>query len=214
MSSTVVPPAHSRPDQLPRPAAGGRIEPRGRLVEEQQVRIADDAEGEVEAAALATGQAVAALADGVLEADQGDALLDRPRCVDSTAPYSASTSPTVSTRSMPEDCRTMPMRSRSERSRSPGSRPSTETDPDVRVPEPLEDLHRRRLARPVLAEQAVDLAGGDRERHPSTAGTPPYRLTRPDDLDDRGGAHSMFLNDGEVIGRPVSLRRCSAVGRK
>src|SRR6266545_3266423 len=41
-------------DQLPGVAAGRRVEAGGRLVQEQQVGVADDAEGEVEAAQLAT----------------------------------------------------------------------------------------------------------------------------------------------------------------
>ena len=43
-------------DQLPGLAARGRVEARGRLVEEDQLRVARDAEGEVQAPALAAGQ--------------------------------------------------------------------------------------------------------------------------------------------------------------
>ena len=45
-----------RGDQVPCPPPGGRIEPRRRLVEEQQLRVADQAEGEIEPPTLATGQ--------------------------------------------------------------------------------------------------------------------------------------------------------------
>ena len=43
-------------DELPRAAAGGRVEPGGGLVEEQQLRCADDAERDVEPALLPARQ--------------------------------------------------------------------------------------------------------------------------------------------------------------
>ncbi len=61
-------------DQLPRLAAGGGVEAGGRLVEEQHVGVADDAEREVEPALLPTRQRVDAGVGLVVEPDQTDDL--------------------------------------------------------------------------------------------------------------------------------------------
>ena len=176
--------------------------------------IADDAEGEVEAAALATGEAVAALVDGVLEPDQRDALLDRPRSSvarrrTARAPHPPSAR--ARCRRTAGRCRCgrgMIDRDRPDRSRARrptlrsasgiprGSLPSSSCPP----------RSRRAGRRPRRGWTVNDT--------PSTAGVAPYRLTRPATSTTGAALTAMFLNDGEVIGRPVSLRRCSAVGRK
>ena len=194
------------------PAPRRRVEPGRRLVEEQQVGVADDAEGEVEAPALAAGEAVAALVDGLVEPDQLEALLGgRASC---STRRTGRTSPTVSTRSIPEDCRTMPIRSRKNRSASAGSQPSTETSPEVRAGNPRGSPRssscRLRSRREGRRPPRLDV-----NEMPSTAGTSSVALDQVVDGDDAGTRHvPPVLNDGEVIGRPVSLRRCSAVGRK
>ena len=66
-------------DQLPRLAARGRVEAGRRLVEEQQVGVAGDAEREVEAAALAAGQRRGTRVGAVVEPDELEHLVDRAR---------------------------------------------------------------------------------------------------------------------------------------
>ena len=58
-------------------AAGGRVEAGGRLVEEDQLGVAGDAEREVEPAALAAGQRRGAVARAVRQADQLEHLVAR-----------------------------------------------------------------------------------------------------------------------------------------
>ena len=53
---TVLPEAGEVPDHLPGVAPGVRVEARRRLVEEQQLPVADQREREVEPPLLATGQ--------------------------------------------------------------------------------------------------------------------------------------------------------------
>src|SRR6266545_4264611 len=60
--------------QLPRAAPGRGIEAGGRLVEEEQVGVADDAEGEVQAALLAAGQRPGPRRPLVAETDHVDHL--------------------------------------------------------------------------------------------------------------------------------------------
>ena len=59
-------------------------------------------------------------------------------------------------------------------------RPSTSTVPASGPVEPVEDVHQRRLAGAVAADQAVDLAGGQLKSAPSSA------TTGPNDLRDTG----------------------------
>src|SRR2546423_8719587 len=64
--------------RLPGLAARVRIEAGRRLVEEDQLRVADEGKAEVEAAALAAGEAPHELVALLAEADQLDHLVDRP----------------------------------------------------------------------------------------------------------------------------------------
>ena len=57
VSSSVVPAVDERVEHLPQLGAGPRVEPGGRLVEEQHLRAGDERGGEVEAAAHAAGVA-------------------------------------------------------------------------------------------------------------------------------------------------------------
>ena len=66
-------------DQLPRLAARGRVEAGGRLVQEQQLRVAAEAEREVEPPPLAAGERLDARAGDRAEADEVEHLVRRKR---------------------------------------------------------------------------------------------------------------------------------------
>ena len=81
----------------------------------------------------------------------------------------------------------------------------------------LEDLDRGRLAGAVLAEQAVHLAGLDRERDAVDRARRPVVLHQIADGDDGHGVQDVrrpWRKPGDVMGRPVLLRMCSALGMK
>ena len=63
-------------DELPEVAAGLRVEAGRGLVEEEQLGVADDAEGDVEATALAAAELADPVVGLVLEGDGGDDLVD------------------------------------------------------------------------------------------------------------------------------------------
>ena len=65
-------------DHLPGLAAGGRVEPGGRLVQEDQLRVADQGQPHVQAAALPARQGPHPPVGCLLQADQPDHLADRP----------------------------------------------------------------------------------------------------------------------------------------
>jgi hypothetical protein len=64
---------------LPGGAAGRRVETSGRLVQEDELRVADQGEGEIEPAPLAARQPAAERARLAGQTDQGDDLVDIPR---------------------------------------------------------------------------------------------------------------------------------------
>ena len=64
---------------LPGGAAGGRVEAGGRLVQEDELWVADEGEREVEAAPLAAGESARERARPGGEADQFDGLVDVAR---------------------------------------------------------------------------------------------------------------------------------------
>ena len=66
-------------DHAPCLAAGRRVEAGGRLVEEEQLGVADQRDRDVEAALLAAGELAGALVRLLAEADVLDRLVDRPR---------------------------------------------------------------------------------------------------------------------------------------
>ena len=119
-------------DQRPHAPAGRRVKPRGRLVQEQHLRIADQADGHVHPALLTAGQAPDALARLIRQASRGNCRVeigrlpevpcehrDRfPYRVDGVELDSWSTSPT---------------RLRQSRPARAGSAPSTETSPPSRA---------------------------------------------------------------------------------
>src|SRR6185312_3178720 len=67
-------------DHVPSLTAGGRVEAGGRLVEEDQVGVADDPDRHVDPPFLTAGQGADASVALVAEADQLDRLRDRARC--------------------------------------------------------------------------------------------------------------------------------------
>src|SRR5579863_1667193 len=66
-------------NDLPGGTAGGRVETRGGLGKEDQLRVADEGEGEIEPPPLAARQPGAERAGLTSEADQVDGLVDIPR---------------------------------------------------------------------------------------------------------------------------------------
>jgi len=68
-----------RPDHLPRRPPRRRIEARGRLVEEDEVGVADQRDAEVEPALLAARQGLHPCLRLLLETDERDHLVDVPR---------------------------------------------------------------------------------------------------------------------------------------
>ena len=133
------------------------------LVEEEHVGVADEREREVEPPALAARERAGAGVAAGLELDElrsrrrsGSEREYQPACI-------SSSSPTVRSCEIAGSCSTTPMRSRSSRSPLPGSRPRTETRPELGQAVALDDLDGRRLAGAVRPEQAEHLAGLDRE---------------------------------------------------
>ena len=116
-------------DHVPGLAARRGVESRGRLVEEQQVGIADQRHADVEAAQLATREPTRTSIRLLCESDVGDRRPTPPaaRCSSrrraraSRAPSAPGASGTAAS--------TIPIRSRHSRSALPGSWPSTATAP-------------------------------------------------------------------------------------
>ena len=75
------------PDRLPGGAPGARVEARRRLVEEDELRVADQREPEVEAALLPARQRAAARVGLVGEADDLDHLVDVAALVEVAAEH-------------------------------------------------------------------------------------------------------------------------------
>ena len=68
-----------RRDRLPRPPTGLGVEARGRLVEEDELRVPDERETEVEAAPLPAGEASHERVALLLEPDELDDLVRSAR---------------------------------------------------------------------------------------------------------------------------------------
>ena len=213
VSSTVVPSPHRSTDQLPRPAAGGRVEAGRRLVEEQQLGPSDDAEGEIDPPPLTARQRADALAGLLVEADQLEHLVG----VAATPVARLRTARSPRRRRARPRSRTTAARSRSDRAahgrrvagrcRAPtprrpcghgalrGSRPSSTS--------------RHRCARAARTPRPA-CTSNDRS---STATIGPYvlRSRRTSIAAMREVRSYRSPNEADVIGSPVSLRMCSAV---
>ncbi len=156
-------PVLQRADQVPELPPRLGVEAGGRLVEEEQLGPADDPEGHVEPPALAAGELVAAGVALLGQADGLDHLLRRRAGRGSTRRSGATASATVRSARSLADCSTMPRRAR--QSRSPVVRVVAQhlDVPAVALAVALEDLHGRRLAGAVGAEQGDALADLDVE---------------------------------------------------
>ena len=142
---------------LPGRAAGGRVETGGRLVQEDEFRVADEGEGEIEAAPVAAGEPGAERARLLGEADQGDGLVDISR---------RAVEPGVHGQALPDGQAGLRLRLLQDHAHAvpPGAARRGRVvpqDPDLSLrarPEAFEDLDRRGLTRAVRAEEGEDLA--------------------------------------------------------
>ena len=152
--------------ELPRLAPGRRVEAGRRLVEEQQRRLADDAEGEVEAASLAARQ---------VARPAGRAAASRPTSSTTSATgrrrrvARAVDRHRLADRQLVLDAGRLQDDADAVAEVASGAAGILAEHRDVAGRPravPLEDLDRRRLAGAVLAEQGVDLALVDVEAEP------------------------------------------------
>src|SRR5205823_1446858 len=142
-------------DHLPRRTPRGRVEPGRRLVQEEELGVADEREREVEPALLAAGEGADASGALLLEPDERDHLVDvaRPSVVAGEE------------RGVLDDREVRVHRGRLEDDADPlapflgrvlGIRAEHLDAAAVTTPVALEDLDAGRLARAVRAEQAED----------------------------------------------------------
>src|ERR1035437_3697429 len=118
-------------NRLPRMPPCVGIEPHGWLIEKDEIGVADQGQSEIEAAALTARKCLGTSRALLVKADQGNDLIGLA-WMSVEAGIQATISLTVSSRSKPADCRTMPMRPRRSRPPCSGSRPRTEASPAVR----------------------------------------------------------------------------------
>ena len=149
-------------DHVPRLAAGRGVKAGGRLVEEQQFRVADQGNRDVQPPLLAAGQLAHPGAPLVLQADQADHLVHRPRMRVEGGIHGDR----LAHGEVPVDARGL--------QHEPGAalQPGPLTArihaknahlAAVTGPVALQDLDRGRLARPVRPEQREHLALTDRQ---------------------------------------------------
>ena len=165
----MVPDAAQVAHDLPCVPARVRVEPGGRLVEEQQIRVADQAQCQVQAALLAAGQVPDLLPLLPGQADQVDHLVDVPRAPGSSR-RCGRWSRGPSGRARPR-CPAAPARSAraapGRADRSPGSRPSTSTRPASRVRNPSRISRVVVLPAPFGPSSAKISPRRDGEAHPA-----------------------------------------------
>ena len=173
----------------------------GWLVEEQQLRLPDDAEGDIEATTLTPGEAGDAVGRLVLQPDRGNDLVDLPRVViegGCAAQRFARSEQIQAGGGLQHD--TDPVAPG-----PPGPLGIDAEDADlatVPLAEALEDLHRGCLARTIGSEQGEDLARGDVEvdavhSRPCAVGLA--------EVSDRNGVHTPTLAQHHGI-RSVSTQ--------
>src|SRR2546423_787845 len=158
--------AAKRAQGLPGLAARVRVEAGRRLVEEDQLGVADEREAEVEAAALPTRKAANYLVSLLAEADQLDDVVYRTRVrvvAGEQAQALGGCQRLVHRRGLEHDADLL----------APAAAGKRGVDAEhldaaaVPLAGALEDLDGRRLARAVRAEQAEDLAALDVEADPA-----------------------------------------------
>ena len=149
-------------DQLPGTPPGRRVEPGGRLVQEEQVRVADQPEGQVEPSLLAARQRLDPGAGLLAQADQVDHLPGgaRGRIVAAEQlQHLAHGELAEVAGGLEHDADPL--------AEVPPAPPRVEAEhldlAGVAVPVPLEDLHGGRLAGPVRSQQREALPLGDLE---------------------------------------------------
>ena len=149
-------------NDLPGGAAGGRIEASGRLVQEDELRVADEGEGEIEPAPLAARQPGAECARLAGQADEGESVVDIPR---------RAVEPGVHGQALPDGQAGLGLRLLQDHAHPvpPGAARRGRVVPQDRnpsicaLPEAFQDLNRRGLARAVRAEEGEDLSPSHRE---------------------------------------------------
>ncbi len=154
------------PDQLPRVPSAGGVEAGRRLVEEEQLRVADDAEPHIEAALLAAREPLDPIVRLLFEADHLDDLIDGP----GRGVIAGVAAQHLAHRVVRLDCQLL------EHDPDAGAKPALglpagRVDAErldlaaATVPETLQYLDRCRLAGAVRPEQGEDLALLDLEAH-------------------------------------------------
>jgi hypothetical protein len=164
------------------------IEAGRRLVEEDELRVADEREGEIQPARLPAGQPADADVRALLQADDLDDLLDGARVRVERGPVRdglADGQVAVHPAALQDDAGALP-----QGARPPGRIvPEDGDDAAGAVAVPLEDLDGRRLARAVGSEEAEHLAAGDVEVDPSDGVDVAVGLAQVADEDGGGLAH-------------------------
>ena len=167
-------------DHAPRLPPSRRVEPGGRLVEEDKVRIADQSERDVDAALLPPGSARDAFAAFLGEPDEVDRLVNRPRASSRT---SRTATPSPAPSGLEVELRppagTMPMRSRQARAGLAGSVPSTETSPAVRGRYPSRISIVVVLPAPFVPRRPKHSPSSTSKSIPHTASWVPYDFRSP-----------------------------------
>ena len=157
-----------RADELPRGAPRRGVEAGGRLVEEDELGIADERHAEVETALLPAGQRLDARVAPSRRARR--ARSPRRRRADARSTRRTSGAPRARTASAAAPSAGAPRRSARDGHRSPARVDAEHAHlAGVARPVPLEDLHGRGLAGTVGPEEAEDLAGGTSKSIPRTA---------------------------------------------
>ena len=155
-----------RPDHVPRSTPCCRIETGGRLVEEDEVRVADQRYSEVEPALLTAGKSLHARVSLLLEADELDHLVDVARPVVVTGEHAVR----LGDGDRRPELRLLQHHADPLSEGRAGSSRIEAEDVDlapVAGPVPLQDLDRGRLAGAVRAEETEDLALCDLEADPA-----------------------------------------------
>src|SRR4051794_11125332 len=175
-------------DRVPRRTAGGGVEARGRLVEEDELRVADQRQRQVQAPQLAAGQGPRQGVGLLVEADQGDDVRDVARRRVQARPVRhglAHLHVAVHAHGLQDDAHA-PAQLELAQGRVVAQHGHVAGGPR---PVALEDLDRRRLARPVGAEQPEDLAAAHREVDAAHGLVLAVGLVQARDDDGVGGGH-------------------------
>ncbi len=179
-------------DDIPRRMPRRGVEAGGRLVEEHDLRVADEGEGDVEPAALAARELGGQGAGLRGEADKGDGVVDiaRPRVVAGVQPQAFThRQPRLRFGFLENDADLVP----------PGTAAGGGVDAEhaylagSAVAEPFEDLDGCRLARTVGAEEGEDLTAAHLEVDAPDGVSTPVALDEPADRHHRVADRSCLV---------------------